>query len=292
MLIEQLKDHVYFSSLLEIEYPELYNELRSILSRHKIPLSKLTYTKDFWCRDYMPIQCGLNLFSQYKYSPDYLHDKPQYQSDTDLIISKMKRFKGSITKSPLVVDGGNIVFCEEDTSIWNHKKYYLIMTDKVMLENPTLSQSQIEGLLKESLGNNELNIIWLPWKHSDMCGHTDGILRYVGMTNGKPTILVNLSLYEKRHAEEMRDILCRYFYVVDLKLSLYDDLSWAYINALQTRDVIIIPGIGNNVTDAEALQQFKTLYHSYGNSIYQVQMRDFIETWGGALNCCSWTTSE
>ena len=35
----------------------------------------------------------------------------------------------------------------------------------------------------------------------------------------------------------------------NMHLSEYNDLSWAYINALQTRDVIIVPGIGNTKLD-------------------------------------------
>ena len=83
-----------------------------------------------------------------------------------------------------------------------------------------------------------------------------------------------------------------YFYVIELKLSEYHELSWAYINALQTRDVIIVPGIGNTKLDNEAMNHFIALYPHYRGRIYQVQMKEIIEKWGGALNCCTWTISE
>ena len=83
-----------------------------------------------------------------------------------------------------------------------------------------------------------------------------------------------------------------HFYVIELNLSEYNELSWAYINALQTRDVIIVPGIGNTKLDNEAMSHFIALYPDYKGRIYQVQMKVFIEKWGGALNCCSWTISE
>ena len=38
--------------------------------------------------------------------------------------------------------------------------------------------------------------------------------------------------------------------------------------------------------------QFIALYPDYRGRIFQVQMKEFIEKWGGALNCCSWTISE
>ena len=40
------------------------------------------------------------------------------------------------------------------------------------------------------------------------------------------------------------------------------------------------------------LGQFIALYPDYRGRIFQVQMKEFIEKWGGALNCCSWTISE
>lgn len=63
--------------------------------------------------------------------------------------------------------------------------------------------------------------------------------------DGKPVVLTNLSVYDDGIATQMRNILMEHFYVMELNLSEYNELSWAYINALQTRDVIIVPGIGN-----------------------------------------------
>ena len=119
------------------------------------------------------------------------------------------------------------------------------------------------------------------------------ILRFVGaQKDGKPVVLTNLSVYDDGIATLMRNVLMEHFYVIELNLSEYNELSWAYINALQTRDVIIVPGIGNTKLDNEAMSHFIALYPDYRGRIYQVQMKEFIEKWGGALNCCSWTISE
>ena len=69
-------------------------------------------------------------------------------------------------------------------------------------------------------------------------------------------------------------------------------MSWAYINCLLTCAFIIIPLLGDEVTDAETLAQYKQLYPEYEDNIYQVQMRDFIAENGGALNCLTWTIYE
>ena len=136
----------------------------------------------------------------------------------------------------------------------------------------------------------DLTIVWLPWDKEDTFGHTDGIVRYVGVNkSGKPQVLVNLELYDDKIAQKMHSSLAKHFEVIELKLSKYDELSWAYINSLQTCDFIIIPGLGDEVTDAETLAQYKKLYPEYEDNIYQVQMRDFIAENGGALNCLTWT---
>lgn len=174
------------------------------------------------------------------------------------------------------------------------------MTDKVMRENEGLSKKEIESKILDSFKPKECNstideitIVWLPWDKKDVCGHTDGILRFVGaQKDGKPVVLTNLSVYDDGIATRMRNVLMEHFYVIELKLSEYHELSWAYINALQTRDVIIVPGIGNTKLDNEAMGQFIALYPDYRGRIFQVQMKEFIEKWGGALNCCSWTISE
>ena len=63
---------VFFSEWLKNDFPKLYGELHTILEKYHVPHDTLNYTKDYWCRDYMPIQVSDNTFIQYKYDPDYL----------------------------------------------------------------------------------------------------------------------------------------------------------------------------------------------------------------------------
>lgn len=288
MITEEDKDFVYVSGWLKSDYPELYNELIEILNRNNVAHGLLNNTKDYWCRDYMPVQWGENQFAQYQYSPDYLKNKQQFKTDTEKVTSSLYHME--INKCPLIIDGGNMVACEETSSTNGQPKSYIIMTDKVMEENPQYTQPDIESLIKESLGSKQIEIVWLPWKHSDLCGHTDGIVRFVGCNDhGKPIVMTHLSLYGKKHAEQMRSILQDHFEVNELTISEKNNLSWAYINCLQTKDLIIIPGTGNPTTDKEAYEQIKKLYPQYADKIFQIQMKSLISTGGGALNCCTWT---
>ena len=192
---------------------------------------------------------------------------------------------------PIILDGGNLVFCKGYEG--HEETAFVVMTEKVLAENPRLCKEQIEMLFKDVFQEPNLVIVWLPWDKEDTFGHTDGIVRYVGYNRlGRSKVLVNLELYDEEIAEQMYDALSEHFDVIELKLSEFGDLSWAYINCLQTQDFIIIPGIGNTITDAEALKQYKELFPEYKDNIYQVQMRAFIEEHGGALNCLTWTIKE
>lgn len=292
-MTEQYKDTVFFSRLFKTDYPDLYRQIEEILKGNNIPHGFLNNTKDYWCRDYMPIQFGYNQFAQFVYRPDYLTGKEVYITDTDKVLKNSKIDIDVINKCQLVLDGGNFVCCEcNDDKAWNTTEC-IIMTEKIMSENRNFSKKEIEDILKSAFAPCNIAIVWLPWDRSDICGHTDGMLRFINKKSGnRPAILTNLAVYDDSYAESVRKILNTKFELIELKLSHYDKLSWAYINALQLRDVILVPGIGDSITDKEALEQFKLLFPQYGNKIYQIQMRDFISKWDGGLNCCSWSISK
>ena len=292
IITENEKSKVVLSSLLERHYPKLKSEIWDIIWNYHKGMGVVYHTKDYWLRDFMPIQMDENVFVKFVYNPDYLQDQKKYVTDVDKVIKNCPFAHGyEIVDIPLVVDGGNLVFCKGKI---NHKEtQYVVMTEKVFNENPKFSKAQIEWILKNAFQEENLIIVWLPWDKEDTFGHTDGIVRYAGINkSGKPKVLVNLELYADDIANKMYSALAQHFEVIELKLSKYDDLSWAYINSLQTCDFIIIPGLGDAVTDAEALSQYKAIFPQYGDNIFQVQMREFIADNGGALNCLTWTIYE
>lgn len=289
IITEKEKSKVVFSSLLQRHYPKLKAELVDIVFSYHKGLGAVFHTNDYWVRDFMPIQMDENVFVKFVFNPDYLQDQKKYITDVDKVIKNCPFAQEyEIVDIPLVVDGGNMVFCKGRKN--GKEMEYVVMTEKVFKENPNFSKKQIECILKCAFLSPDLTIVWLPWDKEDIFGHTDGIVRYVGISkSGKPQVLVNLQLYDDKIAQEMYSSLAKHFEVIELELSKYDDLSWAYINSLQTCDFIIIPGLGDKVTDAETLAQYKQLYPEYEDNIYQVQMRDFIAENGGALNCLTWT---
>lgn len=230
----------------------------------------------------MPVQVDGNSFVQFKYHPDYLEGLRDYETSTETSIKLAKTIlpSSSICVSPIVADGGNFTF----GSIKKGRGYtaVVIMTEKIFIENPDMDRKYLVSLMEKLFPNHKF--LFLPWDRSDVCGHTDGILHAVGSNK----VLVNLKVYPDDIAANMRSQLESYFKVIDLELSDYHNMSWAYINMIHTQNVIIVPGVGRS-TDEEALKHIKKLFPEYDGRIYQVQMQSIVKRGGGALNCLSWS---
>jgi agmatine/peptidylarginine deiminase len=67
-------------------------------------------------------------------------------------------------------------------------------------------------------------------------------------------------------------------------------LNWTYINFLQMDNVILVPKL-NIDEDEQALVQIQKHFKIFVDTkrVVQVEIRDLVETGGGALNCISWT---
>lgn len=277
-------EYVFFSENLKRYYPKLYRILTEILSKHKVCHGILKGTADYWCRDYMPVQVCGSSFVQFRYHPDYLEGLRDYETPTDVSIELTKTLlpDSLISVSSIIADGGNFTF-----GVIKKGQGYtpvVVMTEKIFIENSGVGRKKLVSELEKLFPNHEF--LFLPWDRSDTCGHTDGILHAVGSNK----VLVNLNVYPDDIAAEMRRILESRFKVIDLELSDYHDMSWAYINIIHTQNVIIVPGLGLP-TDKEAMMHIKKLFPEYEERIYQVLMPSLVRRGGGALNCLSWTFS-
>ena len=115
MITEQDKNKVYFSNLLALSYPSIWKEICEVLAMYNYQAGRLTYTKDYWCRDFMPVQVGSDEFVQFRYDPDYLADLRKYKTNPDDTLKHFTDASIKVSKSNLIVDGGNMVACS------NHK---------------------------------------------------------------------------------------------------------------------------------------------------------------------------
>lgn len=271
-----LTDMVFFSDLLPIRCPTLYQSLDYELKKVGVDHRLLKNTKDIWCRDYMPIQMDEKRFVFYKYNPDYLQT-PYYRrtiTDPNCVASiECLRHEGEVVDLDLVMDGGNVVRCGDK----------IVMTDKVFVENKDKSRHEVLRLLKDAF---HCDVIFLPWDRADDYGHSDGIIHYV---DGNKVLFTNYADFDAAMAWKYVKILEKHFEVIPLAYDVKrkHQRSWAYVNFLQIGDLVLVPQLGLP-EDEQALRQI-----SDAMSSCQVLGLPAIEAVrkGGALNCISWNVS-
>ena len=189
-----------------------------VLDEHHVQHELLSYTKDYWCRDYMPIQRSEDEFIQYKYYPDYL---TKYSGDKIYITDPTKSCKRlgiHTNKIDLIIDGGNIIKCPDT----------IIMTENIFTENPNYNKDDLVCALKNIFKSD---ILFLPWDKNEKYGHADGIVRYVSDNN---VLMTNYEDYDSEIAGEIKHRLSTKYKVLELKYksSMPNRNSWAYINFL------------------------------------------------------------
>lgn len=270
MINDYQTDKVYLAEGIK-GYPKVAERLLWALYTEGIEEEYLPHTKSVkhvWARDYMPLQLDTDTFVQYRYSPDYLQGYPEYIPQYETIARSLK-LKCRTTK--LVIDGGNVVKCGSR----------VIMTDKVLKENPRYNEYYLHDMLERLF---EAEVIIIPWDRYEMFGHADGMVRAIG----DDYLLLNHYVdfdkdLRKRILRELGPTFC----VEELH---YDTphrskMSWAYLNFLQVKSRIFVPGLGIP-EDVMALEQIQALYPRHKVMLIpdcQELVRD-----GGALNCVTW----
>ena len=95
------------------------------MEQSHIPYDLLTDTRDYWVRDFMPIQLSPDTYLQYVYAPDYLRDSDAYRTDGAACFEKLNLPDARRIKTDVVLHGGNVIKCGDSE----------IMTDKLIYEN-------------------------------------------------------------------------------------------------------------------------------------------------------------
>ena len=153
----------------------------------------------------MPIQLGENEFLSYHYYPDYLVNKDDIETITD-VKNVLLGMGLHCRHTNLIIDGGNIVACGP----------YIVMTDKVF----DIGDSEFKALLESELSHPVIIIPWQP--HADnKFGHSDGFIKWCG---GNRILMGNHGDYYPREAEKIRRILASYGFEVT-EMSFKDKVS-------------------------------------------------------------------
>lgn len=270
MLLDTDANVVCLSPWLKAEYPDVYADLIRILHENAVDYSLIPDTADLWCRDYMPVQIGIDDFVCYRYWPDYLLRRKsdvRYITDTRQICRALGL---TCRYSDIIIDGGNVV------KTGNH----VIMTEKVFAENPMFSRDELSDRLTELFG---CPIVFLPWDRLEIYGHADGLVKPISPDT---VLLTNYGDFDKDLFYEMYRRLSVYFRVECLHYDVKkkDARSWAYINFLSVGKQIVLPKLGID-EDEQAFGQIKAYYPDC--VVEQLDVRDLV-TAGGALNCVTW----
>jgi len=269
---------IYFSKLLITEevFSNTFISISNILKSFNLGEPKLLpKTKDIWVRDFMPIQVSENKFIEFRYDPDYLQGTVKGYRDLKTypdIVCDAIGFK--TIKSDIILDGGNVI----------KSNNCVILTDKIVKEN-RLCYSKTELINKLSELFEVEKIVLIPWDKKEKYGHADGMLRFIDNN----TVLIN-EIYKNDKVLDYQlkqNGIKREYLQFDIKKN--DTRSWAYINFLQTKDIIILPKF-NIKEDNQALEQIEKYYNNY-DKIIQVDMTEVLKK-GGALNCISWTIKQ
>ena len=270
MIPDYKANAVYMSVWIEKDYNEVYVALTKIFKKHHVAYGIIPATKDVWCRDYMPLQLDVDRSLYYVYRPDYLLKRScdsKYITDS-IEVSKCMNMK--IKKSTLVIDGGNVVKIGDK----------VIMTEKVLYENPGVSQKWLKRKIQNHL---ECEVVFIPWDRYEIYGHSDGIVKPLSDT---AVLMTNYRDYDREYCEEVVKRLSKKFEVEMLSYNVEkkDSRSWAYINFLTVGNLIVLPAF-NIEEDELALSQVKLYYPD--SVVEQVNIVSLVKD-GGGLNCVTW----
>ena len=274
MICDYQTNKVYLAEGIK-GYPKVAENLLYALYKEGIETEYLPHSKSkkhVWARDYMPIQLEEGRFLKYVYRPDYLKNDKDYIPNYAGMIRKLGL---NCKPTSLVIDGGNVVKWDDA----------VIMTDKVLKENPGYDEYGLRFRLEELF---ETDVVFIPWDRYEMFGHADGMVRFID----RRTVLLNNYIdFDRSLRERILRSLDGHFEVKELQ---YDTprcskYSWAYLNFLQVAGHIFVPGLGIE-EDYMALEQIKQFYPDH-RVLLVPDCLELVRD-GGALNCVTWTICE
>lgn len=276
MIADYQTNKVYFSSLAIQDFKQEMGKITGVLEKYCIEIGYIRAAKDYFCRDYMPVQVGERELVQFRFRPAYLitPERRKFLTDTDRVHRVNKFLKDfNVIFSDIILDGGNVIK-------WTDKA---ILTDRVYSDNRNLKKSEILGSLEKHFG---AKIIIIPAYPGEETGHADGLVRFI---NSDTVLTYNLDILETttegiRWKEAfLKSLRNNGLYVDMLPNTAVNENSWAYLNFLQVKNLIILPTF--NVDGEESVAQFfEDTFRTNIECVYSGR----ILSEGGVLNCLSW----
>ena len=271
----------YFSPWLKSlkKYQSVWVQIESALTTENEIYDFVPNAADIWIRDFMPFQRYDGEFVVYRYNPDYLQGKnSRYITncrDAFLAIGGSDALSSAICNhTNLIIDGGNMIRCTDKNGV-----DCVIMTTKVLYENPGLSHHEILLELDDILN---AEVILIPWDTEEKTGHADGMVRSLG--NGR--LLMNCYAdMDPNLGMALKKALGHRFEIQELKYgNKCREKSWCHLNYLELRNAVLVP-TASIASDKVAL---KLLENIIGKKCIPISMAKIISE-GGAMHCISWS---
>lgn len=270
-------NRVYLADTLARHHPVTAAALTNALHHSGAEVAVLPGTRDIWARDYMPVPTAHGDLVQFRYAPDYLRPKRWHHTITDGA-HITQQLGLPFKNSPLVVDGGNIV----------SRFGRVIMTDKVLRENPKVPRAELLAFLADTLGVDHIDLV--PANPKDFTGHADGVVQLLD----EHTALINdCRRQEPAFWAGLQAALRRAgFDCVPLPYNPYKNANptsavGEYLNFLTVGTTLIAPAYQQTEDDAVMLR-LQALYP--GHQLIPVDGRAIAQQ-GGVFHCVTWETT-
>jgi len=165
------------------------------------------------------------------------------------------------------------------------------MTNKIFREYPKYSEDALIGELKKLFLVE--NIVIIPMDIDEpIYGHSDGMVRFID--ENRVLCQEYFDGYSTEFKKGFFDVLDSYdIEPIPLEFEVEHEHknNWAYLNFLQTKDLIMLPELKDAEENEQALKQIRGHFSKYRDRVIMVSMDAVIEK-GGAFNCISWSTKE
>jgi agmatine/peptidylarginine deiminase len=289
-----------YEKLLIVSYDQQHqNHIRTLLNHHAINQARVRFhmvtSNDSWARDHGPITvlkdgrpCLLDFgFNGWG---------GKFSAALDDLISQKLYTQGAFANIdmeawPLILEGGSIDSDGEGT---------LLTTEQCLLtptRNPALDKSQVESVLKNSLGIER--ILWLSKGEligDDTDSHIDMLARFCDRQTIAYTSCENVADPHYASLKDMQQQLAGFktaqgtpYTLIPLPIpkAIYNDqgerLPASYANFLIINKAVLVPVYGDN-NDAIALQRLAACFPD--RKLIGINCRTLIEQFG-SLHCIS-----
>jgi agmatine/peptidylarginine deiminase len=243
----------------------------------KVPSNILVnaFIEDIWIRDFSSVIPSKQI--KFKYAPNYLTKSDAKYIEKSFQDLFSKHGHGYTAKSDIILDGGNVVDNAAGTRV--------VITDRLLLDNPSLTKESAKEKLKELLGVKEVAII--PEPPNDTTGHSDGILTWPMddkiLIIKKPEPIHTATVNELKSSFPGVQIVELADYTVDTLWQRFNSAKNCFVNSIVTDGYLYMP-IFNDGHDDEMLQLFK----SHTNRTVVPIPSEHIAMMGGSARCLSW----